>query len=210
MEKKTKHQLGKEHTTERPDLLNGNETFKFIGKELGFNVMDYWRFQFSNLIDNLGFVAEFLIAQSLHKNEPDNAMGWTLHDIDYRGKRIEVKATSYYQAFKKSHIISEHRVFSIRKTHIEYQNSKSPLARQNDIYIFCLDKGRTKETANPLNLENWDFYIVPTKVINEQFGDQKTLSLKRLIKIEKYGVGLTYDKLKETINAIIDNPKNFE
>ena len=73
MEKKTKHQLGKEHTTERPDLLNGNETFKFIGKELGFNVMDYWRFQFSNLIDNLGFVAEFLIAQSLHKNEPDNA-----------------------------------------------------------------------------------------------------------------------------------------
>ena len=33
MEKKTKHQLGKEHTTERTDLLNGNETFKIIGEE---------------------------------------------------------------------------------------------------------------------------------------------------------------------------------
>lgn len=210
MEEKTKHQLGKEHTTERIELLNGNERFTHNGNDLGLSVMDYWKFQFSNLIDNLGFVAEFLIAQALNKDEPDNCMGFTLYDIDYRGRRIEVKATSYYQAFKKSHIISEHRVFSIRKTHIEYQNSKSPLARQNDIYIFCLDKGRTKETANPLNLENWDFYVVPTKVINEQFGNQKTLSLKRLIKIEKYGVGLTYDKLKETINAIIDNPKNFE
>ena len=210
MEEKTKHQSGKEHTTERPELLNGNETFKFNRKELGFNVKDYWRFQFSNLIDNLGFVAEFLIAQALNKDEPDNAMGWTVFDAWYRNKRIEVKATSYWQAWKKSHKISEIRNFSIRKTYIDYQNNKSEKARQNDIYIFCLDKGKTKETANPLNLKNWVFYVVPTKVINEQFGDQKTLSLKRLIKIEKYGVGLTYDKLKETINAIIDNPKNFE
>ena len=65
MEQKTKHQLGKEHTTEKPELLYGNEPFKYDGIDLGFNVMNYWRFQFSNLIDNLGFVAEFLIAQAL-------------------------------------------------------------------------------------------------------------------------------------------------
>lgn len=210
MEEKTKHQLGKEHTTERPELLSGNEAFKHNGVELGFNVMDFWPFQFSNLIDNLGFVAEFLIAQALRKDEPDNCMGFTLYDIDYRGKKIEVKATSYYQAFKASHIISEHRVFSIRKTHVEYQNSKSELARQNDIYIFCVDEGKDKETSNPLNLENWTFYVIPTKVINNLFDNQKTLSLKRLTQIEKYGVGLTYDKLKATIDEIIDDSKNFE
>ena len=205
MEEKTKHQLGKEHTTERAEMLNGNEVFKQNGVELGFNVMDYWRFQFSNLVDNLGYVAEFLIAQALSKDEPDNCNGWTVYDVGYRGKRIEVKATSYWQSWKASHIISEQRNFSIRKTYLDYQNNKSDKARQNDIYIFCLDKGRDEKSSNPMNLENWVFYVVPTKVINKMFGDQKVLSLKRLEKIEKYGEGIMYDQIKENVDNIIDN-----
>lgn len=205
MEEKTKHQLGKEHTTERAEMLNGNEVFKQNGIELGFSVMDYWRFQFSNLVDNLGYVAEFLIAQALSKDEPDNCNGWTVYDVGYRGKRIEVKATSYWQSWKASHIISEQRNFSIRKTYLDYQNNKSDKARQNDIYIFCLDKGRDEKSSNPMNLENWVFYVVPTKVINKMFGDQKVLSLKRLEKIEKYGEGIMYDQIKENVDNIIDN-----
>ena len=205
MEEKTKYQLGKEHTTERAELLNGNEAFMQNGIELGFNVLDYWRFQFSNLVDNLGYVAEFLIAQALSKDEPDNCNGWTVYDVGYRGKRIEVKATSYWQSWKASHIISEQRNFSIRKTYLDYQNNKSDKARQNDIYIFCLDKGRDEKSSNPMNLENWVFYVVPTKVINEMFGNQKVLSLKRLEKIEKYGEGITYDQIKENVDNIIDN-----
>lgn len=204
MEGKTKHQLGKEHTTEKPELLSGWEKFRFSGTDLGLTVMDYWRFQFSNLIDNLGFVAEFLIAQVLSKDEPDNCNGFTIFDIGYRGQRIEVKATSYWQSWKKSHTISEQRTFSIRKTHVDYQNSKSEKKRQNDIYVFCVDDGRNKETSNPLNLENWTFYVVPTKVINELFDNQKTLSLNRLKQIDKYGVGLSYDKLKDCIDCIIN------
>ena len=209
MEEKTKHQLGKEHTTERPELLSGNEPFKKNDVELGFNVADYWRFQFSNLIDNLGFVAEFLIAQALSKDEPDN-YGWTVYDLGYRGKRIEVKATSYWQSWKKSHIISEIRNFSIRKTYLDYQNNKSEKARQNDIYIFCLDKGKTEEAANPLNLDNWDFYVVPTKVINDTFGDQKVLSLKRLKELSPYNKELTWNDIKKAVDDIIDDPNNFE
>ena len=207
MEEKTKHQAGKEHTAEKPKLLSGEEKFCLNGNELGLTVKDYWQFQFSNLVDNLGFVAEFLIAKALAKDDPDNANGWTLYDIGYREKRIEVKATSYYQSWKKSHIISEHRVFSIRKTYVDYQNSKSDLERQNDVYVFCLEteKPPKGESANPLNLENWTFYVIPTSVINHLFGDQKTLSLKRLIQIEKYGVGLPYDKIKEKVDSIIDN-----
>lgn len=207
MEEKTRHQLGKEHTTEKSELLCGYEKFRFNGEDLGLNVMDYWQFQFSNLIDYLGSVAEFLVAKALSKDDPDNANGWTLFDIGYRGKRIEVKATSYYQSWKESHIISEHRVFSIRKTHVDYQNSKSDMARQNDVYIFCLEteKPPKGESANPLNLENWTFYVVPTIVINDLFGDQKTLSLNRLKQIEKYGVAMSYDRIKENVDKIIDD-----
>ena len=210
MEEKTKHQLGKEHTTERAELLNGNEAFKQNGFELGFNVMDYWRFQFSNLIDNLGYVAEFLIAQALCKDEPDNCNGWTVYDVGYRGKRIEVKTTSYWQSWKASHIISEQRNFSIRKTYLDYQNNKSDKARQNDIYIFCLDTGRDEKSSNPMNLENWVFYVVPTKVINEIFGDQKVLSLKKLKELKPYNKELTWNDIKKVVDEIINDPNNFE
>lgn len=115
-----------------------------------------------------------------------------------------MKATSYWQSWKKGHAISEQRTFSIRKTYVDYQNNKSEKERQNDIYIFCLDKGREEKSSNPLNLENWTFFVVPTSVINDSFGDQKVLSLNKIKTIERYGEELTYGQIKETVDCIID------
>ena len=162
-------------------LLNGNEKFRLNGRELDFSVL-----------------------KALRKGLPDNCNGWTVYDLNYRGKRIEVKATSYWQSWKKSHAISEQRTFSIRKTYVDYQNNKSEKERQNDIYIFCLDKGREEKSSNPLNLENWTFFVVPTSVINDSFGDQKVLSLNKIKTIERYGEELTYGQIKETVDCIID------
>ena len=106
MKEVAKYQQGKEQSTEKTVLLNGNEKFSFNGVDLGLSVKDYWQFQFSNLIDNLGYVAEFLVAKALAKDEPDNCNGWSLYDAQYKGKRIEVKASSYWQSWKKSHVIS--------------------------------------------------------------------------------------------------------
>ena len=204
MEEKTKHQIGKEHTTEKLELLNGDERFTLNGIDLGLTIKEFWQFQFSNLIDNLGGVAEFLVAKALAKDNPDNCNGFTLYDVLYRGKRIEVKSTSYWQPWKKSHTISEQRTFSIRKTYVEYQNSNSNKERQNDIYIFCLDKGRTKESSNPLNLENWTFYIIPTKVINKECGEQKTISLNRVKELFGLKEGIPYNQIKEKVDKIIN------
>ena len=32
--------------------------------------------------------------------------------------------------------------------------------------MFCLNIGDTKETSNPMKLDNWEFYIVPTTIIS--------------------------------------------
>ena len=66
--------------------------------------------------------------------------------------------------------------------------------------FFCLNTGYTKEESYPLNLNNWEFYIVPTTVINEKCGDNKTISLNR-IKSLGY-MAISYDKIRETIDAI--------
>jgi len=79
-------------------------------------------------------------------------------------------------------------------------DGKAP-ARKADIYVFCLHNHKNKETANPLQIEQWSFYVVATQTINDVFGQQKRLSLGRLEKINKV-VSLRYDELCSAIDKV--------
>lgn len=190
------------------ELLSGAEKFTLKGKDIGLTVKDFWQFQFSSLMDNLGYVAEFLVAKALEKNNPENSIGWTVYDLTYGEMKIEVKTTSYYHSFNPDGFTSEQRVFSIRKTHTKYKNVASNKERQNDIYIFCVDTGRTRETANPLNLDCWDFYVVPTSLIDKFCKDQKTVSLNRIQNITGMKKGISYNELKDAVDQIIEKEKH--
>lgn len=186
-----------------PDLLTGQEQFTSGGKPIGINVLDFWSFQRSNLWDMQEEIAEFLVAKALGQSIPHNKNGWTLWDIDYKGKRIEVKETGYFYSWQKDGKTSEQRTFGITKAYSKYKDTSSTFERQNDVYVFCLNTGRTQEDSNPLELNNWRFWVVPTYVINQECGDNKTLSLNRLKKISHNEDGLGYDELKSAIDAAI-------
>lgn len=191
-------------------FLSGKETFNVDSKSTGFTVHDFWRFQFSNLWDMQGEVGEFVVSMALGNTEPDNKCGWTQYDIDYRGKRIEVKTTAYYQPWKKEgQPVSQQRTFSIRKAHEDEEDMNSPLVRNNDVYVFCLILGETQEDSNPLVLEHWEFYVIPTSVINQECGDNKSISLskvkKLLKKISGSDAGLPFGKVKEVVDKAIDD-----
>ena len=137
--------------------------------------------------------------------EAQNSAYWTLWDTTYRNKRIEVKATAYYHLWNANGNISKQRSFGITMAHGSYDVEKSgnkDFCRQNDVYVFCLNTGITKETSNPLNLNNWEFYIVPTAVINKKCGNNKTISLGR---IKSLGFSAKrYDEIKTVIDKMID------
>ena len=186
--------------------MTGKEKFIFQGNELEFDYLDFWKFHFSNIYDLQDKIAEFIVAKALGVNEAQNDQYWTLWDVSYQNRRIEVKETSYYHSFNEEGKVSKQRVFGITKANGSYDTSKSgnnKFCRQNDIYVFCLNTGDTRATSNPLNLDNWEFYIVPTAVINEKCGDNKTISLGR---IKNLGfVAKTYSEIKTEIDIIIDN-----
>ena len=69
---------------ENTPFVNGN-------KSLGITMLDFWKYQYSNIYDMQEYIAEFIVGKALGINEPMNRDGWTLWDIDYQGKRIEVK-----------------------------------------------------------------------------------------------------------------------
>ncbi len=184
--------------------LNGQEVFSFEGANLGFTMLDYWRFHYSNIFDLQDTIAEFIVAKALGIHESQNDQYWTLWDLTYREKRVEIKETSYYHSFNTDGKISKQRVFDIHKSNGVYDKTSgnNDRIRQNDLYIFCLNTGITEEESYPLNLNNWEFYVVPTRVINEQCGDNKTISLGR---IKSLGfVAVRYGDLKKEVDAAID------
>ena len=68
------------------------------------------------------------------------------------------------------------------------------------MYVFCLYTETVRERADPLVLDGWDFYIVPTHILDEQCGPQKTISLTMLKKLDPYLV--QYDSLRD---AVVDS-----
>jgi len=72
--------------------------------------------------------------------------------------------------------------------------------RQSDIYIFCVLSHKDKNTVNPLNLNQWDFYILETKILNEKVKTQKSITLSSLSKLNP--IKVQYSHLKEEIDKI--------
>ncbi|MEE0235275.1 MAG: hypothetical protein UD961_03840 [Bacteroidales bacterium] len=185
--------------------INENTPFVTDGQPLGISMLDFWKYQYSNIYDMQEYIAEFLVGKALGLNEPCNRDGWTLWDIDYRGKRIEIKETSYYHSWQEKIAqgrISQQRSFGITPAYTKYKDSTTVLERQNDIYVFCLNTGNNEEESNPLEISNWEFYVVPTAVINANCTPaQKSISLG---KVRKLAPMTRYSDLKNVIDSICD------
>ena len=186
--------------------ITGHEEFSFDGVSLGSNLIDFWKFRYSNIFDMQGALAEFIVAKALGVSEAHNIEYWTLWDINYHDLRIEVKETSYYHPWNKDGKVSASRSFGITKANSRFAESatgtvdasfENKYERQNDLYVFCLNTGNTPEESYPLDLNHWEFYVIPTCVINKTCGDGKTISLG---KVRKLAPALRYDQIKEAVD----------
>jgi ADP-heptose:LPS heptosyltransferase len=165
----------------------GSENFHNNENKLGYTLLDFWRWSASDLVSNSlrGKLAEFIIAQSLClvKDAEDSLRSeWSPYDLKIpNGVKIEVKSAAYIQSWfqKEKSKIS----FDIKKTR-ELSEETAILAeeskRQAHIYVFCLLKHEDGATIDPLNLDQWEFYILPASLLDKEFGDQKRISLKSL------------------------------
>lgn len=185
------------------ELLNADKQFTDGDNPIGFSAVDYWQFQFSNVWDLYEEVAEFIVAKALGLDMPFNKNGWTPFDILYNGKRVEVKATAYYHSWRRDNKYSLQRSFSIAETVGQHNEKKDIPERQNDVYIFCLNTGKTRTEADPFEMSHWEFYVVPTSVINRECGNNKSISLGRLRDITKEQGKVPYNQLKSAIDKAL-------
>ncbi len=186
--------------------LTGDEEFILHNENTGISVMDFWRWAFSDLIDNTqrGVMAEFLVYSSLNRITLDmqKRENWLSFDVTSpSGRRIEVKSAAYIQAWTPENIFSQIR-FDIGKK-LAWDNvttTSATVAKRNcDLYVFCLFTAKTKDVSI-LNLDYWDFYVLPTSVLDEKVPNQKGIALSSLLKLEP--VKTDYAGLGSVIESI--------
>lgn len=184
-------------------LKTGEETFHHGEQPLGLKLMDFWRWSASDLVSNAtrGILAEYIVACALGVAQGVRAE-WDAYDLlTPSGVRIEVKSAAYLQSWfhkKLSNII-----FSIRPTrswNADTNDLENDLRRQGQIYVFCVLNHQDKATVDPLNLEQWEFYILSAEVLNEKFPTQKTIGLSSLLKLNPCQA--RFDEIEECIQKL--------
>ena len=184
-------------------LKTGEERLSFNGSILDYTLLDFWRWGVSDILSNAtrGKFAEFIVAVALGVDIKKPSNEWAPYDLLTKdGLKIEVKTSAYIQSWYQKEYSKP--VFSIRPA--RYWNSETSqlekkIERHADIYVFCLLKEKDQKLVNPLKLEQWDFYVVATDVLNKKNEKQKSISLGALRKISK---PVSYIELKSEVKNI--------
>jgi hypothetical protein len=139
-----------------------------------------------------GRFAEFIVTTALNIDLTTPRDEWSVWDLTSpEGIKIEVKSAAYLQSWSQSGLSKIS--FSIRPARAWDGNSGEFAAdpsRQADIYVFCLLKNQDKEILDPLKLDQWDFYVVPTPTLNNYLRSSTSItlnSLNRLSSPVRYG-----------------------
>ena len=179
-------------------LKTGDEHIRFDGMPTGYLLSDFWRWSSSDLLDNTlrGTFSEFIVGTALDLDLSTGFENWLPWDLTYPFQwqdslgqtydevRIEVKSASYIQPWEQKKL--SNIIFSIRPT-VKWEPDglrSGQRQRQSDVYVFCLYAETNRRTADPLILDGWEFYIVPTWKLDEICGPQKTISLNSLRQLD--------------------------
>ena len=145
-------------------------------------------------------LAEYIVGKCLDAVS-EKRTEWDAYDLitDY-GAKIEVKSSAYLQSWKQTKLsvirfdIEKKRFWDARAN----QSSKIP-QRCSDVYVFCVLTETDPNRVNPLAIDQWQFFVVSTALINAKLGNQQSLSLSHLKKIA--GLGVSHHELADTVKA---------
>ena len=174
----------------------GHESFRSDGGERGFDLLDYWQWANSDLVSNAtrGVLAEYIVARAVGIPTEGVRDQWAPYDLETRdGIKLEVKSAAYIQSWSQQRF-SDIR-FGPKKTLSwapETNTHDTEPRRKADVYVFALLKHKDHYTIDPLNLDQWTFFVLPTAELDEREDSQQSISLPAL---EKLASPVNFDEL---------------
>jgi len=184
-----------------PKKRTGSEPFSIRGRATDFTVFDFWQWSTSDLVSNAtrGCLAEFIVAKAL--KIPTNSVRdeWAAYDLETpEGIKVEVKSAAYMQSWAQNKPSSIS--FSVRRARAwdpETNRLSTECSRLADVYVFALLAHLDKPSIDPLNLDQWAFYVLSTRAINERTRSQHSITIGSL---QRLNAGpFSYDELEKAV-----------
>jgi hypothetical protein len=162
----------------------GEEPFRSNGASLEYTLLDFWRWSVSDLVSNAtrGRLAEFIVARALGICTEGIRDEWAAYDlVTPEGVRIEVKSAAYLQSWSQRRLspiqfITRRTRAWDPETNILHQSA----ARHAHLYVFALLAHTDKRSVDPLNLDQWTFYVLRTALLDARTRSQHSITLKTL------------------------------
>jgi hypothetical protein len=162
----------------------GAEPLTVAGRPAGPTLADFWGWSRSDLVDNLerGVLAEFIVATALGIPTDGVRVGWAAWDLaTLDGVRVEVKSAAYLQSWAQKQL--SRISFSTPRT-LAWDADRGEFAgavqRHAQVYVFALLAHTDKATVNPLDLDQWTFYVLATAVLDGRTRSQHSINLRTL------------------------------
>jgi hypothetical protein len=128
---------------------------------------------------------------------------WDAFDLTTdTGIKIEVKSAAYIQSWNQKSFSKIS--FSIKPAKYGDSNSnifESEPERHADLYVFCHLKHQDQNTIDPLKMEQWDFYILPTFILDNYHRSHHSITINSL---RKLATPKPYSELKMAIEEAYD------
>ena len=148
--------------------------------------IDFWKWAFSDLLSNelRGVLAEYIVASAVgctHRPRTE----WDAYDLETDdGLKIEIKSSAYLQSWtQKSHSTIRFDIAPKMGWTAATNTIATEASRAADVYVFCIFTTKERAVANPRDLSQWSFLVCRTQLLNEKFGNQKSVGLSSLIAI---------------------------
>lgn len=168
-------------------LKSGKENFSFDNQNLDFSLIDFWRWSVSDILSNAtrGILAEFIIAKALEADIATVRNEWDAYDLlTPENIKVEVKSSAYLQSWEQTKYSDISFSTRAAKPWDHSIDKRSNIAvRTADTYVFCLLNHTDKATLNPLNLDQWEFYVLATTELNNYYRSQYSITLNSLKKL---------------------------
>lgn len=180
---------------------SGDEKLTYNGENIGYKLLNFWQWSVSDILSNAtrGRFAEFIVGTAIQLDEYSIRNEWDAYDLESKdGIKIEVKSASYIQSWsQKDYSTISFSIKSAKYWDAEKGISRDIAKRHADIYVFCLLKNKNQECIDPMKLEQWSFFVLPTYKIDVYTRSQSSITLNSLSKLTNE---IQYSELKEEIS----------
>ncbi|MCZ2460417.1 MAG: hypothetical protein LC128_12435 [Chitinophagales bacterium] len=179
---------------------SGTELLTFNEKSTGYSLHNFWQWSASDILSNAmrGIFAEFVVGTAVEMDTKRVRDEWDAYDIKTNsGIKLEIKAAAYIQSWNQKNFSKIS--FSIKKAKYWDPNngmSSDEARRYADVYVFCLLKTKNQNIIDPLKLEQWEFYVLPTYKLDNYPRSQTSITLNSL---QKLTAAVNYNELRKKI-----------